>query len=179
MKRIVFTFLALAMLFSAVFPCSAFAENLPDVSALTTEELLSFVIAAEEELRSRSSESASDPEAILLSLKNAGLDLDITEVFTEETDTNGLLGRLGQYIGKASFSIGDVTQNTLETFSSAEDCDSRYSYLEQFTDASLGKLGLNQYMYRSELAILRISFDLTPSSAARYETAFYALLGRF
>lgn len=112
----------------------------------------------------------------------------ITEIYTwtEETDINGLLGRPGQYISKADFMDANIDPDevfepveenglpggTIEVFADEETCQARYDYLNEFTDASLGVFGLNQYMYKSDTAILRVSFDLTPSQAAQYEEAF-------
>jgi len=33
-------------------------------------------------------------------------------------------------------------------------------------------------MYKTEFAILRISYDITPTKAEEYEAAFYALMGQ-
>ena len=52
MRRIAFTFLALVMLFTAVFPCAAFAEA-PDFSAATVDEILEVLNAIRNELVSR------------------------------------------------------------------------------------------------------------------------------
>lgn len=52
MKRIAFTLLALIMLFTAVFPCAAFAE-VPDFSEMSTEEILEILNAIRNELKGR------------------------------------------------------------------------------------------------------------------------------
>ena len=59
MKRIALTLLALVVLFSAFFPCSAFAEA-PDLSDMTDEELHALIDAARNELTSREMKAAEN-----------------------------------------------------------------------------------------------------------------------
>ena len=174
MKKVITILITLALLL-ALLP-SAFAET-PDVSGMSTEDLLALILAARQELAARRPEDPA-PEEILQSLKGAGLELEITEIYNEETDPNHDLGRPGKYTGKADFTIGSVEKNTLETFANAADCDAREEYLSAYADPSLGAFGLNQYMYKTELAILRVSYDITPTKAEEYGAAFYALMGQ-
>lgn len=118
------------------------------------------------------------PEEIITALKDAGLSVDIGTVYDEASDPNGQLGRPGCYTGKADFTANGTTENTVEVFDNAEDCADRYAYLQQFAGADLGAFGLNQYVYASDLAILRISFDVLPSDAEEYEAAFYDFVGQ-
>lgn len=173
MKKVITICITLALILT-LLP-SAFAAA-PDVSGMSTEELLTLILAAREELAARRPSDPA-PEEILESLKDAGLELEITEIFTEETDVNHALGRPGKYTGKADFAIGSVEKNTIETFANTADCDAREKYLSAYTDASLGAFGLNQYMYKADLAILRISYEITPTNAEEYGAAFYALMG--
>lgn len=155
---------------------SAFAAA-SDVSGMSTEELLALILAAQKELAARRPSDPA-PEEILQSLKDAGLELEITEIFTEETDVNHALGRPGKYTGKADFAIGSVEKNTIETFADTADCAAREKYLSAYTDASLGAFGLNQYIYKADLAILRISYEITPTKAEEYGAVFYAFTGK-
>ena len=170
MKKLSAFFMILTILL-ALAPCS-FAAAL-DYSAYSTTELLAILSDVRAELGSRQTGSAA-PKVILQGMKNAGAELEVTTVYTAENDLNNLLGRPGEYTGKADFSVGGVTKNTIETFASSEDCEARYAYLSKYADASLGPYGLEQYMYKSAFAILRISYDVTPDDAAEYEAAFYA-----
>lgn len=174
MKKGITICITIALLL-ALMP-AALAET-PDMSGMSTEDLLALILVARQELAARRPENPA-PEEILQSLKGAGLDLEITSIYTEETDPNHNLGRPGQYTGKADFAIGSAKKNTLETFANAADCDAREEYLSAYADPSLGAFGLNQYMYKTEFAILRVSYDITPSKAEEYEAAFYALMGQ-
>lgn len=97
-------------------------------------------------------------------------------VYNEETDPNENLGRPGQYIGKADFfddRMKDTEDNagTIEFFSSESDCNDRYEYLCKLSDPELGVFGVNQYIYKYDLAVFRVSFDLTPTQAEEYKAA--------
>lgn len=117
-------------------------------------------------------------------LKDAGLPIGEIEVWTAETDPNKQLGRPNQYTSKIDFADTTLEQSdpeyftggTIETFATKDDCQSRYEYLSQFTDPSLGALGLNQYMYKGDKVILRVSYDVVPDEAAKYETTFNDLI---
>lgn len=128
-------------------------------------------------------------EDYLNALREAGCGITEIYTWTEETDSNGLLGRPGQYISKADFMDENVNPEnkmdpveeyglpggTVEVFESESDCDARYEYLEGFNDPSLGIMALNQYMYKKGNVILRVSYNLTPTQVEAYETAFNTL----
>jgi len=116
-------------------------------------------------------------EDYLSALQEAGCPIGQITVFDAETDPNGNLGRPNQYTAKADFidTTAETAMCTIEIFASKEDCDSRYEYLKQFDDPEMGAFGLNQYMYKSELAILRVGYDVTPDNAKIYEDAFAEL----
>ena len=118
--------------------------------------------------------------ATISSLENFGESI----IYDENTDENELLGRPNQYIGKVSFSDirceqfgDDLIGGTFEIFSSEKDCNSRYEYVLQFTDPSLGAFGLRQYMYKYPTVLLRIEYDLTPSQAEEYRDKFTEYIG--
>lgn len=118
----------------------------------------------------------------LSSLKEKISNVTTTTIFDESTDPNENLGRPGQYIGKGDFfdsRIGDSEENagTIEFFSSKSDCKDRYEYLCKMSDSKLGALGVNQYIYKYNLAIFRVSFDLTPKQAEEYKTAMDEIIG--
>lgn len=125
-------------------------------------------------------ESAED---YINALKETGLPIGRITVWDEKTDLNGLLGRPNQYIAKADFEDTRLEQfstnlngGTVEVFANEQDCEARYSYLEAMSDPSLGVIGVNEYMYKGERVILRVSFDFTPSEAKEYEDAFNSLI---
>lgn len=112
----------------------------------------------------------------------AGFPVTNVVEYTEETDTNNLLGRPGRYISKVSF---DDTRkqidslelnNTIETFSSPEDAAARKLHLENAWQMT--PMIADQYMFVSEneLAILRVSFDILPNDAKMYERAMNEFL---
>lgn len=117
-------------------------------------------------------------------MKEAGLPIGEILVFDEKTDPNGNLGRPEQYTSKVDFSDTTLEQldlknpagGTIEVFANEKDCTARHKYLEGFADPSMGAFGLNQYMYKGDSVILRVSYDVTPTEAKEYETAFTNLL---
>lgn len=114
-------------------------------------------------------------------------------IFDENNDPNGNLGRPGNYIAKGDFSDervkerdpefkeeGDISLEggTLEVFENKKDCQARTDYLQKMSDPSLGALAVNQYMYKYDLALFRVSYDLTASQAEEYQKAMDEILGQ-
>ncbi len=139
-------------------------------------------------------EAVSVPETagdILNALKEKNNNVtDIIE-WDENTDPNGKLGRPGEYTGKADFSDARVEESwtteeekmqsglnggTVEVFGSKSDCNDRYEYLKQFTGADMGVFGLNQYMYKYDLVIFRVSYDVAPTDADEYKAQMDEIL---
>lgn len=123
-------------------------------------------------------------ETIISTLQDKVSSVGETIIYTEDTDTNELLGRPKQYIGKADFEDTRAEQSgeylvggTVEIFSSEADCNSRWEYLEAFDDASLGAFGLNQYVYKYKTVLLRVDNCLTTSQAEEYRDAVNDYLG--
>ena len=121
-------------------------------------------------------------ESSLISLQEKISNVISIVVYDEETDPNENLGRPGQYIGKADFfddRMEDTEDNagTIEFFSSKSDCNDRYEYLCKLSDPELGVLGVNQYIYKYDLAVFRVSFDLTPTQAEEYKAAMDEIMG--
>ena len=113
-------------------------------------------------------------------------------VFDEETDLNELLGRPGEYIGKASFEDirleqtmidagyeNDYTGGTFEIFSTAEDCQKRYDYLLSLRNSGSGPYGLQDYIYKYDTVLFRLSFDLTPDQADEYHNIFDTIMSNY
>ena len=121
-------------------------------------------------------------ESSLTSLQEKISNVISIVVYDEETDPNENLGRPGQYIGKADFfddRMEDTEDNagTIEFFSSKSDCNDRYEYLCKLSDPELGVFGVNQYIYKYDLAVFRVSFDLTPTQAEEYNAAMDEIMG--
>ena len=121
-------------------------------------------------------------ESSLISLQEKISNVTSIVAYDEETDPNENLGRPGQYIGKADFfddRMEDTEDNagTIEFFSSKSDCNDRYEYLCKLSDPELGVFGVNQYIYKYDLAVFRVSFDLTPTQAEEYKAAMDERMG--
>lgn len=122
-----------------------------------------------------------DPQEIARELKTQGLPISNIEAYTEESDPNKLLGRPGQYVGKANFrdrrteSDGakglDVSEGgSIEVVESDSDAEKRQAYVE-----SIGKSGVGpfaEYDYRRGRVLLRVAGNLTPKQAREYERVF-------
>lgn len=132
--------------------------------------------------------SSSEPEvevtaeSAVTALQEKIPDITSITVYDEETDPNENLGRPGQYIGKADFFDSRMeyegdNAGTIEFFSSKSDCDDRYEYLCKLSDPELGAFGVNQYIYKYDLAVFRVSYDLTPSQAEEYKQAMDEIMG--
>lgn len=126
-------------------------------------------------------------EKLLQALKIQNSNLLEIQVFNEETDLNGKLGRPGYYISKANFSDSRVEQNgndellagTIEVFESEKDCKKRFDYLSKIKEDGVGNIALNQYIYQYDKAIFRISYDLTPNQAEEYHQQMNEIITQY
>jgi hypothetical protein len=120
---------------------------------------------------------------VINKLKEAGLSIDKTVEFTEETDVNELLGRPGQYIAKANFSVKELEENgnpdmdieqggSVEIFANEKDAKNRFDYISEVTKSSPM---LSEYDYIHGKMILRLSNKVLPSKAKEYQKAFESL----
>lgn len=95
--------------------------------------------------------------------------------YTEETDTNNLLGRPNQYISKINAQDLRIEQKegsdpvgvSIEVFNNNEDAVARKDYI-----TSLGQQMsfLVEYDYVNDYILLRVNNSLTPTQAEEYET---------
>ena len=98
-------------------------------------------------------------------------------VYTEDTDTNKLLGRPNQYTSKVNFadtrteqlSKDNPTGGSVEVFANPQDAKTRWTYVDEISKSSPM---FTQYLYLNGNVLLRIDGALTPSQAKEYETAF-------
>ncbi|HEV7681680.1 MAG TPA: hypothetical protein VGO68_06135 [Pyrinomonadaceae bacterium] len=120
-----------------------------------------------------------DVDQIVKAFKAAAIPIQNEVIYTAENDTNKLLGRPHQYIGKANWNdvrapalIKGDQDMTVEVFASAEDMENRRSYVESIQK----KISpLAQYHFTHKNALLRLNHKLTPAQAAEYEKVLKAL----
>lgn len=136
-------------------------------------------------------------EQIVEQLKtDYGLPIVQEITYNEETDTNGLLGRPGEYTSKTNWNDERDTENvnyqndetmtddgldflecTVEVFENSSDANDRKEYIESTWEVG-GLLSQRQYIYIADNALLRITYNLTPEQAKEYETAFNEIMGQ-
>lgn len=113
-----------------------------------------------------------DAGALAEALRLAGLPISGIVVYTEETDTNEMLGRPHGYIAKVNFDddrFQDIKRTdfgTIELFDNSEDLEMRRSYVDEVTKAMPI---LIPYMYVHKNALLRLNKKLTPTQASEYK----------
>lgn len=165
--RAMFLFLCFAL----AFGCSTqTASNLAQIEANAAKSVQPSPTSTPELLTS---------EAVLNAFKAANLPVDNVVVYSEETDTNKLLGRPNQYVGKINFGDtrvkpkgGEKSPNSIEVFAKDEDLQSRKQYTENISkSASI----FAQYIYSHKNVLLRLTHDLLPKDAAQYENVLKAL----
>jgi hypothetical protein len=122
---------------------------------------------------------------IVQELKAKGMPIGTSFTYTAESDLNHLLGRPGQYTGKAEFKDTRISSTetgaqitvsdggSVEVFVSTTDAQHRFTYLQAISTS--GNALFAEYEYLDGMAILRVSSQLTPTQAKAYETAFKAV----
>jgi hypothetical protein len=115
---------------------------------------------------------------VIDSFKTLSIPIGEVIVYDEETCPNDLLGRPGQYIGKADWEdtrveqFGDsLTGGTVEVFDNQNALIKRKEYLEPFLEEAM----FLQYMYVHKNVIVRIDKELTPTQADEYKDALESL----
>lgn len=162
-----FVLILAALMASSTVACSSTSTPVSSVptesTASSVEEIQLTVLTAED---------------VAKKLKESGLPIDNIIVYTEETDTNKLLGRPNQYLSKVNFADITVTQSddkadpkggSVETFSNADDLKTRKEYCESI---SKSVPIFTQYYYVNGNCLLRIDHDVTPTDSKKYEEAF-------
>lgn len=96
--------------------------------------------------------------------------------YTEETDTNQLLGRPNQYTSKINVEDTRIEQTdkenpvgfSIEVFSNSEDALARQEYIGSIVE----KMPMMaEYDYINDYILIRVDKSLTPSQAKEYENA--------
>jgi len=127
---------------------------------------------------STAAETQLTSETVFNALKAANLPMTDVEVYTEETDTNHLLGRPHQYVGKVNWADTrakdefEKNPNTIEVFTNAEDLRARKTYIDAISKASPM---FNQYIYDHKNVLVRLSHKLLPKDASEYERILKSL----
>lgn len=117
-------------------------------------------------------------QAVLDAFKAAGLPLQDAHLYTAEDDPNSLLGRPGQYIGKANWNDGRHPTsdpdgaNTVEVFPDEASMIKRRDYIARVTGDSPMLL---QYMQAHRNVLVRLDKQITPDQAAEYKRALETL----
>lgn len=117
--------------------------------------------------------------SVINGFKKAGLPIGKFEIYTESTDPNKLLGRPGQYMGKANWedtriqqdSTTEIKGGTVEIFDNEASLIKRKEYLEAFIQNPM----FLQYMYIHKNVIVRIEKEIAPSQALEYFKALNTL----
>lgn len=147
---------------------------------------LILVLAVQAAASVESSASAASPTAtqktwrpvqVITKLRSAGLPIGLVRYYTASSDPNKLLGRPGQYNGKANFrdrflsGAGFDVENggSVETFSNTTAARKRFNYVSSVTESSPL---FAEYDYLEGTVFLRLSHELTPKQAKVYERAF-------
>lgn len=127
---------------------------------------------------SSSTGEITDAESVAKALKAKELPIDNIIVYTDETDTNELLGRPNQYTSKVNFADtraeqtdkDDPVGGSVEVFDNQADAKTRYDYVDNIVKN--GGSMFAQYLYLNGNVFLRIDGTLTPEQAKEYQTAF-------
>lgn len=128
-------------------------------------------------LSSCSSKTPVTAEDVYVAIEAAGFPVHSPTVVTEETDSNELLGRPGQYTSKVEFYdiAGNAGSNNdkcvIEVFSSSKDAKTRFDYVKSLSESIAM---LSEYDYLNDIVILRIDNCVSPSDAKKYEEWFMA-----
>lgn len=145
----------------------------------TTQETVEVESTQEQEQTTESDDSAVEKLTamdVLTYLQGECSSIGEYIEYTEETDTNELLGRPNQYTSKINGEDTRVEQSedsdpkgfSIEVFENNEDAVSRQEYIN-----SIGEEVplLVEYNYVNDYILLRVDKSLTPSEAQEYEDA--------
>lgn len=110
-------------------------------------------------------------------LKSQGLPIEDVRTYTAATDPNSLLGRPGQYIGKADFvdarQTGEGTSYTIEVFDNEAAAKARRDYIEAVTK---NVPFLLEYQILDGKTLVRLDKALTPDQVEQYRQVLKKVL---
>ena len=122
-------------------------------------------------------------EVVVAELQRSGLPISDITVLTAQTDPNRLLGRPNQYIAKINWRDSRVEQGaassvpaiesggSIELFAREADRVGRENYIRGLAKKSVS----TDYIFTSQLVLLRVSKFLTPDQADEYHRWFATL----
>jgi len=119
----------------------------------------------------------TSPRRVIDMLERAGLPIGAVKNYTASSDPNELLGRPGQYTGKANFQDKRLTPSqdfdisgggSVETFANEDEAAARYEYVGAIAE---GSALFAEYDFLEGTVVLRLSKELTPAQVKAYEKA--------
>lgn len=170
MKKLIIYFLLLIILISGIFILAGCNSNDSDKEISEKKEITMKKMTAED---------------ILKEIKEKNTNIGDYIVYTEENDSNNLLGRPNQYTSKVTFEDIRLEQfdkdsddyepvgGTIEVFNNSKDMQKRKDYIESIT-SSISAFA--EYSYSNDYVLLRLNSELTPSQAREYENIFNEIL---
>ncbi len=125
-------------------------------------------------VRRDSLQSNMTAEQIVNGLKEAGLPIGATLVYTEENDSSHLIGRPNQYISRTAFADTNVEQST---YASATPNGGQVKVFTTIADAlSEYRSSGAVYRYKVGNVVLYLDTEVLPENALKYQEAFYKVV---
>ena len=161
--------------------------NFISCSVLTLLALLMVACGGGDGATSSTDTSKRSAKQVIKELQAAGVPIDASQELTATNDPNELLGRPGQYTGKAFFQdarlpaeknsihpelIDAESGGSVEVFASKADAQTRADYVRGITE---GSGALAEYSYLQGAVFIRVTKKLTPDQAKVYERAASSL----
>src|SRR4051794_32999559 len=148
-------------------------------TVLTLLALLIVGCGSGDGVTSSSDISKPSAEEVIKQLQAAGVPIDVSQELTATNDPNELLGRPGQYTGKAFFHDARLraekdpddpaaSGGSVEVFASEADAKRRADYVRSITE---GSSLFAEYSYLHGAVFIRATKKLTPDQAKVYERA--------
>jgi hypothetical protein len=126
---------------------------------------------------------APTAQQVVVKLRASGFPVGKLKVYDASSDGNHLLGRPGQYVGKANFHDRRIKDGgagfavssggSVEVFASKADAKRRFDFIAAVTRSPAV---FAEYDYLEGTVLLRLSHRLTRAQATRYATAVRRLL---
>lgn len=155
--------------------CLLFGFGCASEKSVSTPEVIEDAVDGVDEAAVEDFLTAED---VVERFKKLNMPIGEVIVYNEETCPNDLLGRPGQYIGKADWEdtrveqFGDsLTGGTVEVFDNQNSSLKRKEYLEPFLEEAM----FLQYLFVHKNVIVRIDKELTPTQADEYKDALESL----
>lgn len=156
-------------------------------SVLTLLALLLVACGGDGGVTSSSDSPKRSAGQVIKQLQAAGVPIDASQELTAANDPNDLLGRPGQYTGKALFHDARLpaekdasdpelmdpdSGGSVEVFASEADAENRADYVRSLTE---GNSLFAEYSYLHGTVFIRVTKQLTPDQAKVYERAASSL----